>query len=73
MKDYTHKCPNCLLPKDKINDYFCIKNTGYCENCLTKRFNEKNNVQKREWRKNDVDMFAKFRPRNLSTVNKYPN
>jgi len=67
MKDYTHKCPNCLLTTNDINNYFCIKNTRYCEHCLTKRHNVRSNAHKINFRARDVDMFAKFRPRNLST------
>lgn len=33
---YKDVCPNCELPKNTINDYFCIKNTGKCEKCLEK-------------------------------------
>ncbi len=62
MKDYTHKCPNCLVTKNEINNFFCIKNTRFCEECL-----------ERGKHKKDFDPFYKFRPRNLSTVNKYSN
>lgn len=57
MKDYTCKCPNCLKKKNRINDYFCIKNTGYCEHCLADKKN-----------KETTDYWSKYRPKQLSTT-----
>lgn len=37
MNEYTRKCPNCLLIKEGINNFFCIKNTGICEDCIEKK------------------------------------
>ena len=56
MKTYKSFCPRCERKKDGISQYFCIKNRGYCEQC----FIERNNYKKK-----NVDEFAKWRPKNL--------
>ncbi len=41
MNKYKDVCPNCELPKNTISDFFCIKNTGNCQNCLQRKASDK--------------------------------
>lgn len=45
--DYTSYCFNCSTKNTDINNYFCIKNKGACENCYVKvRRNKKRGYEK---------------------------
>lgn len=51
---YNCFCDRCNKLKTEINDYYCLKHRGVCEDCLEKGYN-----------KRDVDLWAKYRPKNL--------
>ena len=57
---WEHICPKCRTITTNINNYFCIKNTGLCEYCLS--HNTKREIKKY---KKEIDPFAKWRPKNL--------
>lgn len=73
MDKYEHNCPKCKHTRYSINDYFCIKNKGLCEWCLgfenMPYKNKRGKYHARTGKKfKDSDQWAKYRPKNLSTV-----
>lgn len=37
MEEYECKCPSCTLVRNGINSFYCVRNTGMCEDCLERR------------------------------------
>lgn len=73
MEKYEHNCGKCKKTTYTINDYFCIKNTGRCEWCLGFEKNPYKNKRAKYGENSkkkfiDGDLWAKYRPKNLSTV-----
>lgn len=58
---YKCFCNGCSKTKNKINDYYCINNRGVCEDCLEKGITISD--------KKDIDLWAKYRPKNLYVDN----
>lgn len=61
---YEKKCPRCDGFTIDINNYYCIKNTGTCERCIS--FNLMNKQRKNPvlFKEKEVDPFDKYRPKN---------
>ena len=60
MDKYTKQCNSCLSIRTRINDYFCIKNTGRCEHCLANDLNYKVTESYKRSRLKSVDNSVKF-------------
>lgn len=39
METYPNQCPVCNKETEDINNFYCIKNRGRCERCLTHKRN----------------------------------
>lgn len=62
MNEYARKCPNCLLIKEGINNFFCIKNTGICEDCIEKKKGKTKQLKTVEEKEKELpDKFEHFR------------